>query len=172
MEFDMILDQEWILASDLLGVGGLPSSLAGLHKRAKNEGWEKRSVTTPGIRGRAFAYRLSDLPAHVVSIITGSAEIKHQPPQKNGGNSELLELIDTLSQEEQELVIYTLRRKGVEKLLEFCNQENQELISLTGIRRLAALSLNNLSDQKVREIFEGDETKDHHFNLTHKEAKA
>lgn len=65
----MICDNEWITSKDLLGVGGLPTSLAGLHKRARSEGWEKRSVSVQGIRGRTFAYRLKDLPPHVQYLL-------------------------------------------------------------------------------------------------------
>ncbi|EFX3330563.1 TPA: DNA-binding protein [Shigella sonnei] len=164
----MIQDQEWVPASELLGVGGLPTSLAGLHKRARNEGWEKRSVTTPGVRGRAFAYRLQDLPEHVAAIVSGQLQTATKPSNKASKANELMKIMDSLSEQEKEILIHTLKRKGVEKLLEFCSQENQELISLTGIRRLAALSLNNLSEQKVREILAGNEAEADLIQLTNK----
>ncbi|HDT2167815.1 TPA: DNA-binding protein [Escherichia coli] len=166
----MIQDQEWVPASELLGVGGLPTSLAGLHKRARNEGWEKRSVTTPGVRGRAFAYRLQDLPEHVAAIVSGQSQATTKPSNKASKANELMKIMDSLNEQEKEIVIHTLKRKGVEKLLEFCSQENQELISLTGVRRLAALSLNNLSEQKVREILAENEAEADLIQLTNKAA--
>ncbi|EPN0638724.1 hypothetical protein ACW59E_004444 [Shigella boydii] len=91
-----------------------------------------------------------------------------KPSNKASKANELMKIMDSLSEQEKEIVIHTLKRKGVEKLLEFCSQENQELISLTGIRRLAALSLNNLSEQKVREILAGNEAEADLIQLTNK----
>lgn len=170
----MIHEKEWVATKHLLGVGGLPSTLAGLHKRAKNEGWQKRSITVPGVRGRTFAYRLQDLPLHVQSIlgVEGEQPIKVSQENQNTLTNELVNIIETLTKEEQAKIIYILRRKGVEQLIDFCNEENQELISLTGVRRLAALSLKNWTEERIRESFEESETETNHFNLTDKQASA
>ncbi|ECB1322038.1 DNA-binding protein [Salmonella enterica subsp. enterica serovar Panama] len=174
MEFDMIHEKEWVATKYLLGVGGLPSTLAGLHKRAKNEGWQKRSITVPGVRGRTFAYRLQDLPLHVQSIlgVEGEQPIKVSQENQNTSTNELVNIIEALTKEEQAKIIHILKRKGVEKLIDFCDEENQELISLTGVRRLAALSLKNWTDERIRESFEESETEADHFNLTDKQASA
>ncbi|ENX6067397.1 DNA-binding protein [Salmonella enterica] len=170
----MIHENEWVATKYLLGVGGLPSTLAGLHKRAKNEGWQKRSITVPGVRGRTFAYRLQDLPLHVQSIlgVEGEHPVKVSQKNQNTLTNELVNIIETLTKEEQEKIIYILRRKGVEQLIDFCNEENQELISLTGVRRLAALSLKNWTEERIRESFEESEAETNHFNLTDKQASA
>ncbi|EAO0003195.1 DNA-binding protein [Salmonella enterica] len=170
----MIHEKEWVATKHLLGVGGLPSTLAGLHKRAKNEGWQKRSITVPGVRGRTFAYRLQDLPLHVQSIlgVEGEQPIKVSQENQNTLTNELVNIIETLTKEEQAKIIYILRRKGVEQLIDFCNEENQELISLTGVRRLAALSLKNWTEERIRESFEESEAETNHFNLTDKQASA
>ncbi|EBT9168709.1 DNA-binding protein [Salmonella enterica] len=170
----MIHEKEWVATKYLLGVGGLPSTLAGLHKRAKNEGWQKRSITVPGVRGRTFAYRLQDLPLHVQSIlgVEGEHPVKVSQENQNTLTNELVNIIETLTKEEQEKIIYILRRKGVEQLIDFCNEENQELISLTGVRRLAALSLKNWTEERIRESFEESEAETNHFNLTDKQASA
>ncbi|ECE1530271.1 DNA-binding protein [Salmonella enterica] len=170
----MIHEKEWVATKYLLGVGGLPSTLAGLHKRAKNEGWQKRSITVPGVRGRTFAYRLQDLPLHVQSIlgVEGEHPVKVSQENQNTLTNELVNIIETLTKEEQEKIIYILRRKGVEQLIDFFNEENQELISLTGVRRLAALSLKNWTEERIRESFEESEAETNHFNLTDKQASA
>ncbi|EJI8652867.1 DNA-binding protein [Salmonella enterica] len=170
----MIHEKKWVATKYLLGVGGLPSTLAGLHKRAKNEGWQKRSITVPGVRGRTFAYRLQDLPLHVQSIlgVEGEHPVKVSQENQNTLTNELVNIIETLTKEEQEKIIYILRRKGVEQLIDFCNEENQELISLTGVRRLAALSLKNWTEERIRESFEESEAETNHFNLTDKQASA
>lgn len=170
----MIHEKEWVATKYLLGVGGLPSTLAGLHKRAKNEGWQKRSITVPGVRGRTFAYRLQDLPLHVQSIlgVEGEHPVKVSQENQNTLTNELVNIIETLTKEEQEKIIYILRRKGVEQLIDFCNEENQELISLTGVRRLAALCLKNWTEERIRESFEESEAETNHFNLTDKQASA
>lgn len=170
----MIHEKEWVATKYLLGVGGLPSTLAGLHKRAKNEGWQKRSITVPGVRGRTFAYRLQDLPRHVQSILgmEGEHPIKVSQEDQNTLTNELVNIIEALTKEEQAKIIHTLKRKGVEKLIDFCDEENQELMSLVGVRRFAALSLKNWTEEQIRESFEESKTEADHFNLTDKQANA
>ncbi|ENW4927715.1 DNA-binding protein [Salmonella enterica] len=170
----MIHEKEWVATKYLLGVGGLPSTLAGLHKRAKNEGWQKRSIAVPGVRGRTFAYRLQDLPRHVQSIlgVEGEHPIKVSQEDQNTLTNELVNIIEALTKEEQAKIIHTLKRKGVEKLIDFCDEENQELMSLVGVRRFAALSLKNWTEEQIRESFEESRTEADHFNLTDKQANA
>lgn len=170
----MIHEKEWVATKYLLGVGGLPSTLAGLHKRAKNEGWQKRSIAVPGVRGRTFAYRLQDLPRHVQSIlgVEGEHSIKVSQEDQNTLTNELVNIIEALTKEEQAKIIHTLKRKGVEKLIDFCDEENQELMSLVGVRRFAALSLKNWTEEQIRESFEESKTEADHFNLTDKQANA
>lgn len=170
----MIHEKEWVATKYLLGVGGLPSTLAGLHKRAKNEGWQKRSIAVPGVRGRTFAYRLQDLPRHVQSIlgVEGEHPIKVSQENQNTLTNELVNIIEALTKEEQAKIIHTLKRKGVEKLIDFCDEENQELMSLVGVRRFAALSLKNWTEEQIRESFEESKTEADHFNLTDKQANA
>ncbi|HHR8170990.1 DNA-binding protein [Salmonella enterica] len=170
----MIHEKEWVATKYLLGVGGLPSTLAGLHKRAKNEGWQKRSIAVPGVRGRTFAYRLQDLPRHVQSIlgVEGEHPIKVSQEDQNTLTNELVNIIEALTKEEQAKIIHTLKRKGVEKLIDFCDEENQELMSLVGVRRFAALSLKNWTEEQIRESFEESKTEADHFNLTDKQANA
>lgn len=156
----MIHDDEWVPAKILLGLGGLPATPAGLHKRAKNEGWEKRAIRTPGVRGRAYAYRLQDLPGHVQTIV-GQNDSLPKTTQKRGlkmETNELVNIIGALSPEEQDLVVYMLKRKGVESLISFYSEENQELIQLKGSKRCAALRLEKMSDEEVREILEEMDT--------------
>ncbi|EAA4710322.1 DNA-binding protein [Salmonella enterica subsp. diarizonae] len=170
----MIHEKEWVATKYLLGVGGLPSTLAGLHKRAKNEGWQKRSIAVPGVRGRTFAYRLQDLPRHVQSIlgVEGEHPIKVSQEDQNTLTNELVNIIEALTKEEQAKIIHSLKRKGVEKLIDFCDEENQELMSLVGVRRFAALSLKNWTEEQIRESFEESKTEADHFNLTDKQANA
>lgn len=170
----MIHEKEWVATKYLLGVGGLPSTLAGLHKRAKNEGWQKRSIAVPGVRGRTFAYRLQDLPRHVQSMlgVEGEHPMKVSQEDQNTLTNELVNIIEALTKEEQAKIIQTLKRKGVEKLIDFCDEENQELMSLTGVRRFAALSLKNWTEEQIRESFEESKTEADHFNLTDKQASA
>lgn len=170
----MIHEKEWVATKYLLGVGGLPSTLAGLHKRAKNEGWQKRSIAVPGVRGRTFAYRLQDLPRHVQSIlgVEGEHPIKVSQEDQKTLTNELVNIIEALTKEEQAKIIHTLKRKGVEKLIDFCDEENQELMSLVGVRRFAALSLKNWTEEQIRESFEESKTEADHFNLTDKQANA
>ncbi|EAX0015460.1 hypothetical protein LXS77_001776 [Salmonella enterica] len=79
---------------------------------------------------------------------------------------------EALSEKEQELLTKLLLRKGGEFLTILLDNHIQELHNLEGIRRLLALELKNIPEERVREIYEEYETADDHFNLTDKQASA
>ncbi|HFO5767759.1 TPA: helix-turn-helix domain-containing protein [Escherichia coli] len=65
-----------------------------------------------------------------------------------------------------------LGRKGADFLTILLDNDIQELHSLHGQRRALALSLNDLSDEQIREICEFCKTKVDHFNVTYKKTSA
>ncbi|WP_241482447.1 DNA-binding protein [Muribacter muris] len=50
----------WVELKDILGVGGLPTTVQGVTKKAKLENWERRRKA--GVRGNVFEYHLHSLP--------------------------------------------------------------------------------------------------------------
>lgn len=54
---------EWYELKYLTGVGGLPTTVQGITKKAKLENWQRRRV--PGVKGNVFEYHYSSLPVEV-----------------------------------------------------------------------------------------------------------
>jgi hypothetical protein len=50
--------REWFTAQELRGLSDVPKSIAGIHKAADREGWQKRKRA----KGKGFEYHISSLP--------------------------------------------------------------------------------------------------------------
>ncbi|EAQ4448931.1 DNA-binding protein [Salmonella enterica] len=154
------MKQEWILVKDLLGIGGLPKTVQGIHQKAKAEKWRKKSVAQEGVRGRSYAYNFEDLPPQAQAMLTGenpstqpaliSREGKGQSKDKfmNVFNS----VWEGLEPKEMDLLSKLLARKGAELLTLLLDKDNIALMLLTGEQREAALLLMQLDPIRVREI--------------------
>ncbi|MDX3950714.1 DNA-binding protein [Pasteurella multocida] len=55
--------REWFEIKELLGVGGLATTVQGITKKAKKENWRRRRVT--GVKGNVFEYYVKDMPLEV-----------------------------------------------------------------------------------------------------------
>ncbi|EBC1522417.1 helix-turn-helix transcriptional regulator [Salmonella enterica] len=84
----------------------------------------------------------------------------------------ILAIWQGLEPKEREDLSKLLSRRGGDFLAILLDQHIQELHELMGVRRLLALELKNIPEEKVREIYEEYETADDHFNLTDKQASA
>lgn len=91
---------------------------------------------------------------------------------RNKGVQTILGAWEALSEKEQDLLTKLLLRKGGELLTILLDSQIQELHALEGVRRSLALSLKNLPEEKVREIYEEYEAKGNHFNVNEKQASA
>ncbi|EEX0731990.1 putative regulatory protein [Shigella sonnei] len=78
----------------------------------------------------------------------------------------------SLEPTELEKLSKKLGRKGADFLTILLDHDIQALHSLHGQRRALALSLNELTDEQVREIYEFCKTKGDHFNVTYKKTSA
>lgn len=58
---------EWFSINDVVGLAGLPSSVMGVHKMAKREGWVSRRKE--GVRGKALEFAVSSLPPVVQAAL-------------------------------------------------------------------------------------------------------
>ncbi|BBT80423.1 transposase [Aeromonas veronii] len=66
---------EWFSINDVLGLAGLPSSVMGVHKMAKREGWLSRRKE--GVRGKALEFSVSSLPPTVqAALLRKSGKVK------------------------------------------------------------------------------------------------
>lgn len=72
--------------------------------------------------------------------------------QEAGQRDQLTEMLAFLTQEEREALTSLLARKGVETVLRLLDKETQDLMQLEGRKRLVALMLVDMPDERVREI--------------------
>ncbi|EAA6526953.1 hypothetical protein AB4739_003017 [Salmonella enterica] len=87
-------------------------------------------------------------------------------------DSKLSMLLSLLRPQEKKALFDVLGRKGAEFSLILLDDDIAELHALEGVRRSLALSLKNLPEEKVREIYEEYEAKGNHFNVNEKQASA
>lgn len=106
------------------------------------------------------------------SSLVQSVQGKTSSSYEKEGVQTILGAWGALSEKEQELLTKVLLRKGGEFLTILLDEHIQELHALEGVRRALALSLKNLSDQRVREIYEGGESESDHFTVTDRKASA
>ncbi|HGE8473089.1 TPA: helix-turn-helix transcriptional regulator [Serratia marcescens] len=67
-----------------------------------------------------------------------------------------IDMLEALTPEESTEALRVLKRHGVSLLLSITDQTNIDLIGLTQNRKKAAIMLRHLSDEKIREILQGD----------------
>ncbi|ECG2605593.1 XRE family transcriptional regulator [Salmonella enterica subsp. enterica serovar Montevideo] len=112
---------------------------------------------------------------------TESQEIQTQPLQQQSQQYDaardkdvqiILAIWQGLEPNERESISKLLSRRGGDFLAILLDKHIQELHELDGVRRLLALELKNIPEEKVREIYEEYETTGDHFNLTDKQASA
>lgn len=165
------MKQEWYLAKDLIHVPGLPSTPQGINKRAKVEGWVKRPVSVPGVRGRSFEYHIDSLP-QVIRHYLGSVQetggrqvaVNHKHDDSIGLDANTLEwlkIYELMTEEERSNTLQVVRRKGIDTLLAITDEENQSLIGLPALTKKTALLLAKLPAERVKEIFDLAEMGEH-----------
>ncbi|EEM6635418.1 helix-turn-helix domain-containing protein [Salmonella enterica subsp. enterica serovar Give] len=84
----------------------------------------------------------------------------------------ILAIWQGLEPNERESISKLLSRRGGDFLAILLDKHIQELHELDGVRRLLALELKNIPEEKVREIYEEYETTGDHFNVNEKQARA
>ncbi|EKN5087056.1 hypothetical protein DVP38_19365 [Yersinia enterocolitica] len=165
------MKREWYLAKDLIHVPGLPSTPQGINKRAKVEGWVKRPVSVPGVRGRSFEYHIDSLP-QVIRNYLGSvkvsdvskATVNHKRDDSldlDENTQEWLRIYELMTEEERSSTLQVVRRKGIDTLLAITDEENQSLIGLPALTKKTALLLAKLPVDRVKEIFDLAEMGEH-----------
>ncbi|MDR4896048.1 DNA-binding protein [Yersinia kristensenii] len=165
------MKQEWYLAKDLIHVPGLPSTPQGINKRAKVEGWVKRPVSVPGVRGRSFEYHIDSLPQVIRHYLGSAQEAGVSQPSANykrddsvgldANTQEWLKIYELMTEEERNSTLQVVRRKGIDTLLAITDEENQGLISLPPQAKKTALLLAKLPVERVKEIFDIAEMGEH-----------
>lgn len=113
----------WYSSKELATVDGLPSTMQGVNRKARVEGWKSRKRS--GIQGKAIEYHIDTLPDFVKSYL-----IHAQEPQASYLISSIepiqvwMAVFLQLSPDEQEDVMAWLMRNGIKDLVKFVKQEN------------------------------------------------
>lgn len=87
----------------------------------------------------------------------GESPITPKKPKRPSGAAEedrLSEMLSFLTHEERDTLTTVLARKGVETVLCLLEEDIHRLLHLKGRKRLAALMLADMPDERVREILE------------------
>jgi hypothetical protein len=150
------MNSEWVLAKELLGVGGLPGTIQGIHKRALKEGWDKTDIIQDGVRGRSIGYKISSLPEQVQLALSGEiikpTDAHKQKPAQHKEEDRLQVFLDVLSEEEKDELAMVLARHGVALLLNLIDNDTPELLQLSPSRKKLALLSNHLTESEIKEI--------------------
>ncbi|THA21129.1 ci repressor-like protein [Histophilus somni] len=88
--------QEWYELKYLTSVGGLPTTVQGITKKAKLENWRRRRVA--GVKGNIFEYYIGDMPPAVQQALgfTSTTEDNNLEPTLEKQVSERLQTIDKI----------------------------------------------------------------------------
>lgn len=111
------ISKEWFLAKELIHIPGFPTTSQGVNKRARLENWKKRAVAVPGARGRSFEYHIDNFSTEIQAVLNQSEFLSNEH-ELTTLEQEWLTLFRSLSESEQASLLYTLRRKGIEWLMQ------------------------------------------------------
>ncbi|ECB6684898.1 hypothetical protein G8935_003089 [Salmonella enterica] len=112
------------------------------------------------------------IPERIDHSLVQKKRRKQPSNHRSNGTQAILGAWEALSEKEQDLLKKLILRKGGEFLTILLDDHIQELHALDGVRRLLALELKNIPEEKVREIYEEYEAKGNHFNVNEKQARA
>lgn len=113
----------WYSSKELSAIDGLPSTMQGVNRKARVEGWKSRKRS--GIQGKAIEYHIDTLPDFVKSHLAHAQE-----PQVSYVISPIepiqvwIAAFSNLKPDEQEEVMTWLMRNGIKDLVRFVKQEN------------------------------------------------
>ncbi|TFU51117.1 hypothetical protein E4T92_06395 [Pasteurella sp. WM03] len=71
--------QEWYELKKITGIGGLPTTVQGITKKAKLENWKRRRVAS--VKGNVFEYYVGDMPPSVQAAL-GVEVVKPTEPNQ------------------------------------------------------------------------------------------
>lgn len=111
----------WYSSKELALIEGLPSTIQGINRKARVEGWKSRKRS--GIQGKAVEYHVDSLPdfvkAHLIDADGLSAPVLPAEPLRLWVSAFL-----SLRNDEQEMIIDWLMRNGVKELVRFVEERN------------------------------------------------
>lgn len=109
------MKKQWITAVELIGIGGLPKSPAGVNGRARKEGWERRRKL--GVQGKAVEYAIEGLPPDVLNVLRLKENLAEYVVPRNDPLAIWIEAYHQLTDVERSQAIAFLLREGVGTLM-------------------------------------------------------
>lgn len=113
----------WYTSKELALIQGLPSTIQGINRKARVEGWKSRKRS--GIQGKAVEYHLDSFPdfvkAHLMDAedLSVSHSVLPAEPLRLWVSAFL-----HLKNEEQDAIVDWLIRNGVKELVHFVQKQN------------------------------------------------
>ncbi|CNH89374.1 DNA-binding protein [Yersinia pekkanenii] len=109
------MEKQWITATELAGIAGLPKSTAGIHGKARREGWERRRKR--GVQGKAVEYAVESLPLGVLNVLRLRESPAEYVLQRQEPLTVWIEAYHQLTDAERVQAIAFLLREGVGALM-------------------------------------------------------
>lgn len=113
----------WYSSKELALIDGLPSTMQGVNRKARVEGWKSRKRS--GIQGKAIEYHIDTLPDFVKYYLT---HVQEPSIPYTVSTMEPIQvwvaIFLQLKPEEQEDIMIWLMRNGIKGLVSFIKQEN------------------------------------------------
>jgi len=115
----------WYSSKDLSSIEGLPSTMQGINRKARVEGWKSRKRS--GVQGKAIEYHIDSLPDFIKSYLIHNQE---QSVTYNIVPVEPLQIWVSaflrLKSNEQDDVMAWLIRDGIKGLLRFVEEQKRK----------------------------------------------
>jgi len=115
----------WYSSKDLSSIEGLPSTMQGINRKARVEGWKSRKRS--GVQGKAIEYHIDSLPDFIKSYLIHNQE---QSITHSVAPVEPLQIWVSaflrLKSNEQEDVMTWLIRDGIKGLVRFIEEQKRK----------------------------------------------
>lgn len=116
--------KEWVTSKELTEIAGLPSTIQGINRKARVEGWKCRKRS--GIQGKAVEYYVESLPEEVQQHLR-NFHTKESPGNYLISDVEPIQVwissFNLLKNNEKEMIKNWLIRNGLKELVKFISQQ-------------------------------------------------
>lgn len=116
--------KDWVTSKELTEIAGLPSTIQGINRKARVEGWKSRKRS--GIQGKAVEYYVDSLPEEVQQHLR-NLHTKESPGNYSISDVEPIQVwissFNLLKNNEKEMIKNWLMRNGLKELVKFISQQ-------------------------------------------------
>lgn len=109
------MKKEWFSTTELIGIGGLPTTVQGINQRAKREEWMSRKRS--GVQGKAVEYHIDSLSEDVRHALLLKLKEKSYSKAPQDPLAVWVAMYHQFTPQERELLINLIMRKGISGLM-------------------------------------------------------